>query len=209
VDASEYLVSFGVAGEFGRFVPVQPVTCRRGDRVLVRTRRGVEPGTVLCQATAGHAALLDGEVAGPLLRVLTDEDESHLLDLEANAQLAFEAARLLTRELSLPLEILDVEAILDPRLLVVHYVGRSTDFRPLVSTLSKRFDALVEMFDLTTLPLADGFEAVDHHDGAACPDCGSTTGCDSCGPGGCGSCGHGELHEDLVQVQWKSATRVG
>ena len=53
----EYLLSYGTAGDFGRFRPTRPLTCRRGDRAVVRSARGLELGVVLCEAQPGHAAL--------------------------------------------------------------------------------------------------------------------------------------------------------
>ena len=53
VDHLEYLLSYGLAGDFGRFRAARPLSCRRGDRAVVRTHRGLEIGA---RAARGHAA---------------------------------------------------------------------------------------------------------------------------------------------------------
>src|SRR5262245_33047456 len=75
MDVQEYLVSFGSAGEFTRFRPVQPVACRRGDRVVVRGPQGLELGVVMCPVTPAHIRHLSQTQPGELLRLANAEDE--------------------------------------------------------------------------------------------------------------------------------------
>ena len=63
----EYLVSYGLAGDFGRFRSLTPLVCRRGQRVVVRSHRGVEVGIVLRPATPRHASFLPNTTLGQLL----------------------------------------------------------------------------------------------------------------------------------------------
>ena len=49
----EYVISYGAAGYFDRFVAADGLRLERGNRVLIRTARGVELGVVLCEATRG------------------------------------------------------------------------------------------------------------------------------------------------------------
>lgn len=192
MDCREYLVSYGAAAYFGRFIPAQALGCRRGDRVIVRSHRGLEMGTVLCEATAGHAQLLQDRV-GQLLRPAGAEDELRLASLAGEQQEAFAQARRLALELGLPLEIVDVEVLLEPRTFVVHYFAAGQpDYRELVSSLARQFDAYIEMLDLASLP-GDHDPDVhhdEHADAGGCGSCGNG-GCGSCGEGGCGSCGSG------------------
>ena len=74
--ACEYLVSHGKSGGFGRFVSAVPLVCRRGERVVVMSRRGLELGSVLCPATAGHAQFLGETSVCDLLRRATPDDEA-------------------------------------------------------------------------------------------------------------------------------------
>ena len=67
----EYLLSYGRLGDFGRFRAGKPLTCRRGDRAVVRTHRGLEVGEVLREATPVHATFLPNTSVGQLVRLLT------------------------------------------------------------------------------------------------------------------------------------------
>ena len=71
MNGTEYLISHGSAGAFGRFRSEEPLDCVRGDSVVVRTERGLERGVVLCAATSRHARLLDDAPVGELLRRAT------------------------------------------------------------------------------------------------------------------------------------------
>ena len=43
----DYLLSFGNAGDFGRFRSEMPLPCRRGDKLVVRSARGQELAVVI------------------------------------------------------------------------------------------------------------------------------------------------------------------
>src|SRR5438132_669878 len=113
MDLPEYLVSHGNAGAIGRFVPTEPLSCSRGDRVVVRTSNGLELGVVLCAANPLHAALLENSERGELLRLATAEDDKIAAGVRVRAEQLFQDARSLAGALGLPLEILDVEIALD------------------------------------------------------------------------------------------------
>jgi cell fate regulator YaaT (PSP1 superfamily) len=192
----EYLVSYGKSGEFARFRPVGSDSFRRGDRVVVRTHQGLEMGLVLCPANIGHAPFLSRTSRGELLRRVTEEDEQAVEETRRRGRQIFDDGRRLAGELGLPLEILDVELLLDGQQAIIHHIRREEcDFRPLVSTLSKKYDVLVTMQNLA-LPKTE--ESI----GCGKPDCGQVNGgggCTSCGTnGGCGTCGKGVKKEDVA-----------
>src|SRR5262245_60125950 len=102
MNVQEYLLSYGASGEFGRFRPLKYLTCRRLDRAVVRSHRGVEIAQVLCVATPGHAQFLPNTTVGQHLRLATTEDE-HAADLaRTRSQQVFADARRLAAELELP-----------------------------------------------------------------------------------------------------------
>src|SRR5262249_26662278 len=141
MDGQEYLVSFGLTGEFGRFRTAAPLTLRRGERVVVRSPRGVEVAEVLREATPGHARFLPNTSVGSLLRRITAEDEYHEIERRVCGQRLFERGRQLAAQLDLPLELLDVEVLLDGQHAVLHQLrGAGADVRPFVSTLSREFE---------------------------------------------------------------------
>jgi cell fate regulator YaaT (PSP1 superfamily) len=183
----EYLLSYGALGDFGRFYPVAPLTCLRGQRAVVRTHRGLELAAVLGEARPGHAQFLPNTTVGQLLRLATSDDLNTERRRRDDARRLFEDAAVLCATLSLPLEVLDAEVLLDGEQAVVHHVRWAEfDARPFVSRLSKRFDAHVTLFDLTR-PAAPVPEGAGEH-GCGRPGCGSAAG--GCGTeGGCGTGG--------------------
>lgn len=176
----EYLVAYGTLGDFGRFRLARPLTCRRGDRVVIRTHRGVELGAVLRDATPGHAHFLPNTTVGTLLRLANTEDERAAESWPARVADICDEARKQATALELPLLVLDAEMLLDGEHAVLHFLrSAECDVRPLVSGLSKTFAMHVLVEDLT------GERKTDHDHG--CGSCGSG-GCGDCGSGGCGSC---------------------
>jgi len=188
MEAVEYLVSYGLLGEFGRFRASRPLAARRGTRAVIRSHRGVEAGTVLCSATPRHARYLPNTTVGQLLRLVSPEDEQKLRLLRQRGQEVLQRAALLADQLQLPLEWLDGEMLLDGEHVVLHHLrGGDCDVRPLVSTLSREFALHVLLQDLTR-PVEPA-PAEDEEHGCGRENCGAGN-CGSCGTeGGCGSCG--------------------
>jgi hypothetical protein len=192
MESNEYLLSYGNAGDFGRFYCVRPMTCRRGDLAVVRSHRGLELGTVLCAATPGHAVHLPNTTVGQLLRLASAEDEDTAGRMRERGQRVFESASSLAAELDLPLEVLDVEVLLDGQQAIIHHLGGDgCDMRPFVSGLSREHQIQIGLHDLSSQDTVD--ETPDH--GCGRPDCGQTGaggGCSTCGSGGCSTCGSGK-----------------
>jgi cell fate regulator YaaT (PSP1 superfamily) len=185
----EYLLGYGALGDFGRFFPVAPLACRRGQRVAARTARGLELATVLGEARPGHAQFLPNTTVGQLLRLATPDDEETWRRRRDEARRLFEEARLLAASLRLPLEIIDAEALLDGEHAVVHYLHwADCDTRPFVSRLSRAIDAHITLFDLGGAGVPGGDLKDEHEHGCGRPGCGSESG--GCGTAGaCSTCG--------------------
>src|SRR5262245_46280427 len=133
MDLMDYLIGYGKVGDFGRSRPLRPLACRRGDRAVVQSPRGLELGTVLCEAQQGHARFLPNTTVGQLLRLASAEDEQAAQLQDARSQPIFEASRRLVVELGLPLEVLDVEVLLDARQVILyHLCWAECDPRPLL-----------------------------------------------------------------------------
>lgn len=194
----EYLASFGLTGEFGRFRAVSPLHVRRGERVVVRGARGVEIASVLREATPRHAHFLPNTSVGQLLRRVTPADEQTEMDMHQRAQQLFVRGGQLAVDLGLPLVLLDVEALLDGEHAVLHTLRRDhADMRPFVSTLSREFAVHITLADLSHD--REGAEAAEA--GCGRPDCGQREGggCSTCGSGGSGSCGSSDV--DFAQLR--------
>jgi hypothetical protein len=184
----EYLLSYGVLGDFGRFLPRTPLDCRRGQRAVVSSPRGLEIATVLGDARPGHAHFLPNTTVGQLLRLVTAEDEQTERRRQEDGRHLFEEARHLAGSLALPLEVLDAEVLLDGEHAVLHHLRwADLDPRPFVSRLSRTFDYHITLFDLSRPATEE-----THESGCGRPDCGSG-GCGSAGGcgtgGGCSTCG--------------------
>jgi len=193
---SEYLLSYGTAGDFGRFRPTRPFTCRRGDRAVVRTARGLELGVVLCEAQPGHARFLPNTSVGQLLRLASAADEQSAQQMQERAQRLFEASRRHAAELALPIEILDVEVLLDGEQAILHHLRWAEyDERPLVSALVREHDLRVLLHNLGGA-MHEEVEEEEH--GCGRPNCGKAEGggCSTCGTGGgCSTCGTSQPEE--------------
>jgi hypothetical protein len=184
----EYLLSYGVGGDFGRFRAVRPIALKRGDRVAARSARGLEAAVVLCPATPRHARYLPNTTLGTLLHRLSPEEERTLHQQRGRSQQLLDRASQLAMELDLPLELLDAEVLLDGEHAVLHLLRwADCDVRPFVSTLSREFAVQLTLEDFTR-----PHEEEEH----GCGSCGSG-GCGSggCGSGGCGSCGSAKPEE--------------
>jgi hypothetical protein len=90
--------------------------------------------------------------------------------------------------MELPLEILDVEVLLDGRQAIIHHLlVTACDVRPFVSSLSRQVDLLIALHNLA-LPKPEPEEEVDQH-GCGRPGCGRTEGGRGCGSAaGCSTC---------------------
>ena len=192
VDQLEYLLSYGLAGDFGRFRAARPLACRRADRAVVRTHRGLEVGRVLREATPRHAHFLPNTTVGTLLRLAGPDDERAAERMAERGRLLFERGRSLAAELRLPLELLDVEVLLDGEHAALHLLRfADCDVRPFVSAVSREFSLHVLLTDLGR-PGASPHEE-EEQEGCGREGCGKDAGgCGSCGAGGCGSCGAAE-----------------
>jgi hypothetical protein len=184
-----YLVQYGRFAYVGRFAAAWGLTPSRGDRVVVRTPRGVELGEVLCGADERFAGGLDPTAGGELLRLAGPDDLSTAESRESVGLSLLTAAE----GSGLPVTILDVEVSLDGSTAVLHALPLGPcDADPVLAALSTRFGLAVRLLDVSRTPtVADPPEKV-----ATCgkPDCGSG-GCTSCGTGGCstGSCSRGSV----------------
>jgi hypothetical protein len=176
-----YFVRYGLMHHVGRFRP-ESGEYRRGQTVVVRTRRGTELGEVLAHEAYASSA---GSVGATILREAGVEDleRARLAELERPGRLA--ACERIFRDGAWPLDLVDVEPLLDDRRTVLHYLGpHHLDDSGLRQVLrdSCGLDALLEPVGLDE---PDEVEDEGHGCGSGSCDSGS------CGSGGCGSGDHG------------------
>jgi hypothetical protein len=189
-DICEYLVSHGKNGAFGRFAAAETLACSRGERVVVQSPRGLELGSVLCPATSRHARFLHQAPVFKLLRRATAADEATAERMNALARTLFEETRRAAADLNLPVEILDVEVLLDGRQAIIqHLSAPDRDLTALLEALATRHSVELLLENLAVVP------PVEHAEEEGCgePNCGrggGGSGCSTCGSGGsCSACG--------------------
>ena len=212
----EYLLSYGNAGEFGRFQAAEALGCRRGDRLVVRSPRGQEIGVVLRPATAMHAHLLEDRYVGQILRCATPGDFELAERMQRRSQALFADAHRTVTDMHLPLEILDAEILIDGRQAILHYLRwTDCDARALMEPLSKKYRLLITLHDLA---IAAAEPEPEVHGACGSGGCGSG-GCGSCGSGGCSTCvnhavptkravGRPGQEEQLVSAVLESSNRL-
>src|SRR4029077_8517872 len=101
---------------------------------------------VLGSADSASPELLSAHLGGQILRPATSEDERLAARLRERAGLIFDDARLRAERQGLPIEILDVEVLLDAKQAVLHYVAWSPcDPRGLMDALSDQHRLLVSL----------------------------------------------------------------
>jgi cell fate regulator YaaT (PSP1 superfamily) len=194
-----YLVGYGKTGGFALFRADAPVSFGRGEPVVLRTRRGLELGRVLCPADERHERLLRQPPEGELRPATPDDGRLASLN-RLREQPLFEDCQRLVTELDLPAVVLDVEILLDGRRTLLQYLSWAEwDGTRLVEALARRHGIEVLLEDLT-LPAEAPPE--EEHGGCGKPDCGKASsggGCDTCSTGGGCSTGCGSGKVDMRQ----------
>jgi len=143
-DELEYVVRFGSMRMLGVMCARQRY--RYGDQVVVRSDRGTEVGTVLCEATPTAIDAMEEPTAGRIIRSLTSDDTHQWQHLEAKVAEDLQQCQQCVDSLKLPMQLVDVERILGGERLVVYFLAEGrVDFRQLVRDLAKHFQTRIEM----------------------------------------------------------------
>jgi cell fate regulator YaaT (PSP1 superfamily) len=166
------LVRYGTISEVSRFTTVAREAMRRGQRVVVRTHRGLEIGTVL-QDVIPSAENARGETGDfEIMRLAADEDERASEHLVAEARLQFATWRRRIEEWNLQLELIDLEWTLDAKKIILYVLNdRGPDCTRLALQAAAAGLGIVEVQPVGP----DGLMSREQHSG--------------CGSGGCSSDG--------------------
>ena len=144
--SSTYVVRYGQMRYLGEYAGMPGQDHPRGQRVVVRSDRGVELGEILCPATDRTALFLENPGEGEVLRPATTDDlsaEPRLLESQARGM---EACREFIARRRLQMDLVDVEAILGGERMVFYYLAeKRVDFRELVKDLARAFQTRIEM----------------------------------------------------------------
>lgn len=119
-----------------------------GALAIVRTPRGIEAATVLCETNEEKLQDLPNISTEPAryLRRANNEDRAKLAEIQKNAKNDFERCLKIVTRMKIGLTLVRVEQILGHERVVVYYVadGR-VDFRELVRALAAEFQTRIEM----------------------------------------------------------------
>lgn len=209
-DTDQYIVTHGKSGVIGVFTRTEPGEFPRGTRVVVRTERGVELGTVLGPATIHQARLFGSVSCGLLIRSIAPSDEARLGELAGIEQGIFDLARRTAVGEQFPVDVLDVEVLFDGQLAVVQFLGDEARIDPFARMLEESLHLTIRFENL-----AGGSPQPEKHADHRCekPDCGreGAGGCTTCSTGGgCSSCGSGrvDLREVFGHLRSKMERRI-
>jgi len=144
--SSNFIVRYGQMRFLGEFAGIDDCTHPRGQRVVIRTDRGIELGEVLCPATDRSALFLEDPVVGEVVRVATADDLAAEAGLAERSRLGLEACREFIARRRLQMDLIDVEVILGGERMVFYYLSeKRIDFRDLVKDLARAFQTRIEM----------------------------------------------------------------
>jgi cell fate regulator YaaT (PSP1 superfamily) len=164
-------------GQVGRFAAVDAVRYPRHNRVIVRTRRGLEIGSILTEPDDSDDGLDDGRAFadGDILRGMTVEDNLLEARLEQHRHEAYEACATLLAEHKLSAVLVDVEHLFDGQGLFFYFLGDvPTSIEDYTGRLAEAYETKVQ-FRKFTETLIEGCG----------PGCGTE---EAKGQGGCESC---------------------
>lgn len=121
-------------------------TYRYGDAVVVRSDRGTEIATVLCEATAVAMGSLHEPTEGKILRRLDATDRGDWSQMSAMSRRDLDACRPHVAALDLQMQLIDVERVLGGERVIVYFIAEGrVDFRTLVKRLGQEFQTRIEM----------------------------------------------------------------
>ena len=141
-----YVVRHGVMRNLGVFGTRQGGTYGRSMQVIARTNRGLEAGEVLCEATEHVLAQMADPRNGQILREQNDDDVRELRRLFEQQQREHAACLARIAELSLAMQLVDVERLYGGERVIVYYLAEErVDFRELVKVLAREFQTRIEM----------------------------------------------------------------
>ncbi|MGN6136579.1 MAG: hypothetical protein ACTHOU_19005 [Aureliella sp.] len=170
----EYALRVGIHGQVGRFTS-SGENFRRGARVVCRTARGLEIGTVLnpLRRAVPSTAPSDGQI----LRRMTAEDQllwNNLVELAAQSH---EACQQWLEQSRSGDQLLEVEPLLDGRTLYFHFLNQASP------ETDAQLERLMAIFQ-ETVAASPFAHLVEHGCG---PGCGTDAAVGGCGTA-CHSC---------------------
>lgn len=142
-----FLIRYGVMRLLAPFSWRNKGLPRRGDQVIVRTKRGTEWGEVLGEATPRAISFLkSNETEGKILRLANSDDSLQQDACRQQELLEFEGASRIIAERKMAMQLVDVEHLFGGERGIFYFVAENrVDFRELVKDLAREFKLRIEM----------------------------------------------------------------
>jgi len=140
------IVRFGAMGFLGRFVnSLEEWRC--GQRVVIKSDRGQEFGTIVCVWNGcGSPGGVPPQIRGEILRSVTRADEVEARHLAESERREFAFGKQCIAARALPMKLVAVEHLFGGDRIVFYFVSESrVDFRALVRDLAHEFQTRIEM----------------------------------------------------------------
>ena len=142
----QYVVRYGGLRHLGVFSTSRNDSYPRGMQVVVRTKRGLEIGDLLCEATERAVQDLTDSTGGQILRDLRTDDMRELSRIREQERKVWEFCSKAIDDLQVPMKLVDVEYVFGGERILVYYLAESrVDFRELVKVLAGEFQTRIEM----------------------------------------------------------------
>lgn len=143
---AKYIIRYGAMRFLGVFSARTKDAFSRDDQVIIRTKRGLEVGQVLCEATDQATSQLSDPTFGTIMRGVSEEDLRQTEHMQGDATREMETVRRLIREMDLPMQLVDIEHLFGGERVIVYYLAESrVDFRELVKALASELQTRIEM----------------------------------------------------------------
>jgi cell fate regulator YaaT (PSP1 superfamily) len=140
------IVRHGAMRFLGTFEAAEGHNYRRGERVILRTERGLEIGDVLCEAQPRAVSLLSDPTSGQIVRRFTGDDLLTARRIEEAETHELEACQQFVEQRRLQMELVDVEHLFGGERIVFYFLAeKRVDFRELVKDLARQFQTRIEM----------------------------------------------------------------
>ena len=143
---SKYITRYGSMRLLGVLATRSEDQYARGDRVVVRTNRGLETGEVLREASENAIKQMKNPSNGQILRRMSLEDSAELERLQDQQKDYFKRSQQIVARLELKMELAEVEKLFGGERLIIYYISEDrVDFRELVKELAAEFQMRIEM----------------------------------------------------------------
>ena len=143
---SKYITRYGSMRLLGVLATRGEDAYARGDKVVVRTNRGLETGEVLCLATESAIKQMNKPSNGQIIRPMSADDDQELNRLKSQQQDYFQRSQKIVERHGLDMELAEVEKLFGGERLIIYFISEDrVDFRELVKELAAEFQMRIEM----------------------------------------------------------------